>query len=371
VPFTSVQALTALPASPNIGDMVYNYTSARIQYWDGSAWVVPSATTSLFTGTSTIPAFTVAFTVEPIDLPAPYVGMLFYNSTVKSLNVWTGTTWERANTDQQGTVMSDKIGVGHDGSYDDRLALIKILKAQLGWPAICIELTEEQFNISIDNALDTYRQLSAGGYEQRFMVYQLMPDQTVYYLNSPVDRTDAVASVNKIHRMSIAGITGSGPDNTWGQAFAQQFYNSVGAGADLLSTQLVHNWSDEFNRVFAGDIPYTWNEARRELTLKRTIRAMEKVVLEVEIERTEQELLQDRWCKQWMQNWALAECKEYLGMIRSKYTSGTPGPAGTITMNGDTLLAEARQDMTELKEALLNWEYQNAEHGNISFLMAG
>jgi hypothetical protein len=133
----------------------------------------------------------------------------------------------------------------------------------------------------------------------------------------------------------------------------------------------VHNWSDEFNRVFAGDIPYTWNEARRELTLKRTIRAMEKVVLEVEIERTEQELLQDRWCKQWMQNWALAECKEYLGMIRSKYTSGTPGPAGTITMNGDTLLAEARQDMTELKEALLNWEYQNAEHGNISFLMAG
>jgi hypothetical protein len=192
----------------------------------------------------------------------------------------------------------------------------------------------------------------------------------VYHLNSPVDHTDAVVTVQHVWRLNLFGVTGGGPDNTWGQAFAQQFYNYAGGGNDLLSVYLVHQWSEEFQRIFAGDIPFTWNEARRELTLKRAIRQDERVVLEVELERTEQELLLDRWCKQFIQNWALAECKEMLGLIRSKFSSGTPGPAGTITLNGETLLAEARQDFTELKQSLLDYEYNNAEHGNVSFLMA-
>jgi hypothetical protein len=174
----------------------------------------------------------------------------------------------------------------------------------------------------------------------------------------------------KIHRLNLFGVTGSGPDNTWGQAFAQQFYNLADGGGNMLSTHLIHSWAEDFTRMFAGDVPFTWNEARRELTLKRAIRQDEKIVLEVECERSEQELLLDRWCKQFLQNWALAECKEYLGMIRSKYSSGTPGANGTITLNGDTLLAESRQDFTELKEALLNYEYQNAEHSNLAFLFA-
>lgn len=370
-PLNAVSSLTALPAQPSLGDLIYSYTSQRVQYWDGRAWQTPSPSTSLFTtGSALVPAFTVPFSFEGSEMVTPYPGLLFYNTSQRQLNVFNGSTWEQANTAQQGTNITDKIGIGNDGSYDERLRLINILKAQLGWPAVCVELSEEQFNIALDNALDTYRQLSVGGYEQRFFTFRLIKDQLIYYLNSPVDRTDSVVSVMKIHRLNLFGVTGSGPDNTWGQAFAQQFYNLADGGGNMLSTHLVHSWSEDFTRMFAGDVPFTWNEARRELTLKRAIRQDEKIVLEVECERSEQELLLDRWCKQFLQNWALAECKEYLGMIRSKYSSGTPGANGTITLNGDTLLAEARQDFTELKEALLNYEYQNAEHSNISFLLA-
>jgi hypothetical protein len=369
VPLGTVSTATSLPLAPNTGDMVYDFTSQRVQYWDGVAWQIPTPSTTLFTiGLSLAPAFTTSFSFEGADMLLPYVGLLFYNTAQHQLNVWNGTTWEQANTDQQGTAISDKIGIGSDGSYEARLRLINILKAQLGYPAQCVELSEEQFNVALDNALDTYRQLSIGAYEQRFFVFPLLKDQLVYHLNSPVDRTDAIVQVMHVWRLNLFGVTGSGPDNTWGQAFAQQFYNYAGGGNDLLSVHLVHAWSEEFQRIFAGDIPFVWNEARRELTLKRAIRNNERVVLEVELERSEQELLSDRWCKQFLQNWALAECKEYLGLIRSKYSSGTPGAAGTITLNGETLLAEARQDFTELKEALLNYEYQNAEHGNVSFL---
>jgi hypothetical protein len=368
-PLGSVQGLTDLPPSPVVGDVVYNFTSARVQYWDGSAWQIPTPSTALFNNAGVlVPAFTTPFTTEYEDLFAPYVGLLYYNTSQHQLNVWNGSSWEKANTDQEGSPTTDKIGIGNDGTYDQRIRLVNILKAQLGWPAQCVELSEEQFNIAIDNALDTYRQLSVGGYEQRFMVYNIIPGQQVYFLNSPVDRTDAVVSVMKVHRLNLLGINGAGPDNTWGMAYAQQFASIISGGA-LLDTHLIHSWTDEFTRLFAGDLPFTWNEARRELFIKRAIRTNEKVVLEVEIERSEQELLLDRWCKQWLQGWAIAECKEVLGLIRSKYSSGTPGAAGTITLNGDTLLSEARQDFTDLREQLLNYEANNAEHGNLALLI--
>ena len=369
-PMGTVSTGTKFPETPGLGDFFYDYTSQRIAYWNGMVWQAPSASNTLFqSGSVMMPAFTVPFQVEGIEIITPYAGLLFYNTSARVLNVWTGSQWIQANTDQQGNAISDKIGIGNEGTYDGRIRLIKILKSQLGWPAQCIELTEEQFNVAIDNALDTYRQLSVGAYERRFILMLMQTDQQVYYLNSPVDHTDAIVTVHKIHRLNILGANSMNWDtNVYFQTFLSQYYSS--GYTDILSIHLLHTLSEEFSRIFAGDMMFTWNEARRELSVHRRISRNEKVVLEVELERSEQELLQDRWCKQFLQNWALAECKEYLGMIRSKYTSGTPGAAGTITLNGDTLLAEARQDFTELKEALLNYEYQNAEHGNVAFLMA-
>jgi len=370
VPYTKISLVLELPDTANAGDVFYNYTSETIQYWDGAQFQIPTSSTALFnTGSAIVPAFTVPFKLEPADLIAPYIGMLFYNTVLKQLLVWTGLNWIHANTSQEGTPTSDKFGIGNDGTYDQRIRMISILKSQLGYPVQCVELTEEQFNIAIDNALDTYRQLCIGAYEQRFLTYQLIKDQQVYFLNSPIDRTDAVVSVMKVHRLNLLGVNGAGPDNTWGMAFAQQFSQIIGGGGNLLDTHLINQWSEEFTKMFAGDIPFLWNEARRELVLKRSIRQNERIVLEVELERSEQELMSDRWCKQFLQNWALAECKEYLGLIRSKYTSGTPGPSGNISLNGDMLIQEARTDFAELKEALLNYEYQNAEHGSVSFLI--
>jgi hypothetical protein len=285
------------------------------------------------------------------------------------LRVWTGARWIIANTDQLGTPTTDKVGVGTDGSYDERLRLIKVLKAQLGWPTQCVELTEEQFNIAIDNALDTYRQLCVSAYERRLMPYTLLKDQQLYFLNSPADRTDAVVTVHKLHRLNVLGLSGTSFDNN---VYLQTFLGQVNTTgfADTLSIHLLDQMGEHFEAIFAGDLPFTWNEARRELVVHRRVSRDERIVLEVELERSEQELLLDRWCKQWLQGWAMAECKEVLGLIRSKFTSGTPGPAGTITLNGDLLIQEARQDFTDLREQLFNYEAQNAEHGNVAFLFA-
>lgn len=369
IPLNSVKNVIAPPETNTPGDMIYDFTARRITYWDGLDWIVPDSTNTLFSVNGNLfPAFTTPFRVEPVDLLTPYPGLLFYNTVQRQLNVWNGNAWELANTDQAGTPTSDKTGIGNDGSYDQRIRLVNIMKNQLGWPALCVELAEEQFNIAIDNALDTYRQLCISATEQRYILFTLIPDQQLYFLNSPVDQTDRVVTVHKIHRATMPyGYTGAGPEDTWAHAWTQHM-SDFSHGGDLLSMTLLAQWGEDFKRTFAGDLPFNWYEARRELHIHRAIRTPMKVVLEVEMERTEQELMLDRYCKQFIQGWAVAEAKYMLGMIRSKYSSGTPGPSGTITLNGDTLLAEARQDFAELKEGLLNYEYQNAEHGNVSLL---
>lgn len=369
IPLAKVTSGIELPEAPEVGDFCYDFTLQRGQYWDGTSWVTPNASTTLYVGGPISPAFITSLIAEPEKLSAPFLGQLFYNTTTTQLNIWTGSAWVKANTDQEGTPSTDKIAIGTDGSYDERVRLIQVIKAELGYPAVCVELKEENFNVAIDNSLETYRQLSDAAYRMGYILFTMQENQQVYYLNDPVAKTDRVVSVGKIHRLNILGANSLNWDsNVYFQTFLNQYYSS--GYTDILSIHLMHGLSEDFQRIFAGDFTFLWDEPSRELVVTRKIARNEKVILECMMERTEQELILDRWAKQFIQNYAIAECKYILGMIRSKYSSGTPGASGPINLNGEMLISEARQDQTELKEALLNYEYGGlVGKGNLSFLI--
>ena len=139
---------------------------------------------------------------------------------------------------------------------------------------------------------------------------------------------------------------------------------------DLLSIHLISALSEDFERIFAGNLVFNFNENTRQLEIFRKLYRDEKVVMECVMERTEQELLTDRWAKQWLQSWAHAELKEILGQIRSKYPS-LPGANGGLSLNGDTLLNEARQDFEECLRQIRDFEVGNGgvEWGNTAFLI--
>lgn len=370
LPLSGIQSRIDLPADPTVGLFVWNYTTERAQYWDGAAWQYTSPSNTLFnTGTTMVPAFTTPLTIEYELLADPFIGELFYNTQTKALNAWNGSGWIKVNTDQQGLPTSEKIAIGTDGSYEQRQRLINVLQVQLGWPQNCLELKEENFNVAIDNALDNIRMWTDSAYTLKYVMYQLIPNQQTYYLNSPTDGTDKVVSVSKIHRLNVLGIeTANGNDAIWSSGILTSYYSA--ATVDILSLHLLSSLSEEFQRIFAGDLTFLWDEASKELMITRKIYRNEKVILEVQMEKTEQELMQDRWTKQFIQNWALAEAKYQLGLIRSRFSSGTPGAAGTITQNGELLIAEANQDMSELKQSALDYEWGgHVGQGNVSFLI--
>jgi hypothetical protein len=304
------------------------------------------------------------------DPEIPKIGDFFYQTTTRDLLVWTGSEWIKADTASEGTPTTDKIGIGTDGSYDERLRLIKVVKHQMGWPQQCVELTEEQFNVAVDNAVDEFRRRADNAYSHRYISFTIKKGQSVYYLNDPRDHTDKIVTVIKIHRINQLGISSlSAETGLYAQAFFNQLYQ--GSNVDVLSIHMMNQLSELYERVFAGNLTFTWDEPSRQLTvLRRTNVEAERVLLEVSMERTEQELLFDRWARQWLQAWAQSEVMEMLGDIRSKF-GNLPGPNGGITLNGSELLSRAETLQTELLRQITDYEVGNGgvNFGNTAFLM--
>jgi hypothetical protein len=377
-PFNSVSMVSTYPTAPAVGDFIYIAQSqamaAPAQYslklFSLGSWFAPTVDLirvqdPIGTWINIQAAGSVA---GSFDIPIPSVGDFFYQQSTRDLMVWNGNDWVKADTDNEGAPTTDKIGVGTDGSYDERLRLIKVLKHQLGWPGVCVELTEEQFNVAIDNSLDEFRRRADNAYLHRHVAYTLVQNQSNYYLNDPRDKTDKIVNVLKIHRVGTLGISSISAENgIYAQAFFNQLYQ--GSNVDVLSIHLMAQLAETYEKIFAGNLVFTWDEASRQLMILRKISAaQERVILEVVMERTEQELLLDRWAKQWLQGWAQSELWEMLGMLRSKY-GNLPGPNGGITMNGDTLLSMATEQQNELLRQITDYEAGNGgvNFGNTAF----
>lgn len=305
-----------------------------------------------------------------VDPAIPLVGDFFYDVTNRDLLVWNGGAWIKADTEQEGDASNERLGVGTDGSQYQRTELIDTLKRQLGYPQACVELTEQQFDIAVSNAIETFRMRADNAYAHKHLSITMKRGQTVYYLNDPRNGTDKIVNVIKVHRVNMLGL-----NNISSEAglYAQSFFNRLfqGSMVDMTSIHLFHQLSEQFEKIFAGNLVYTWDESSRQLNIMRRLaHEEERVVLEVYAERTEQELLQDRWCKQWLQAWAESEMLEMLGLIRTKYGS-LPGPNGGLTLNGDVLLNMASEKQAELQRQINDFEVGNGgvNFGNTSLLI--
>ena len=112
--------------------------------------------------------------------------------------------------------------------------------------------------------------------------------------------------------------------------------------------------------VIAGRMQFTWHEQTRQLLLHQTIRRPERMLLDAVIERSEQELTQDRWTGPWIQNWALSEAKMMLAGIRGKFQS-LSGPTGAITLNSTDLITQANELREQCLKDIENLIVSNVE----------
>ena len=356
------------PIDPTVGQVYYNPSTNTVTMWNGAIWIPANGTSNIAANVSRdgVKANTVlSGTTFPTN---PVAGDFFYQTATHVLYVWNGVTWIQANTEETGTPSYEKIGVGTTGDLDERIRLVNAIKTQLGYPAVCTELREENFQTAINIALAEFRRRADTAYERKHVLFTIKAGQPTYYLNDPVIGTDKIVDIQHVHRVSTIGLNVLGGDNG---VYAQIFYNQFfyGAMIDILSIHLANSMAEEFEKIFAGTLQYEWNEAKRELTFLRKLYKDERVVLECYMEKTEQEILTDRWSQPWIRDWAYAKCLEMTGLIRSKYAN-LPGANGGLALNGDTLLNKAETMYIELQRQVNDFEVGNFTGlGNPAFLL--
>lgn len=324
------------PANPTAGSVYFDEDQKMVFAWDPDnlTWVPTLAHTVLTGPVDPTPGD------EGLPEGYPTTADFFYNTRVKMLKIWNGTGWTDAES-VTGGPMYQKQDVGTTLNYSARANLIDVLKKQLGYPKICVELIEDHYNIAIDNALQELRRRTDTAYSKQYFFASIMSGQQEYYLNDPTVGTDKIVDVLKIHRLNLLGLVTFAPDNIYAQQFLNQFY-APGVGYDLVSIHLVHSLSETYTQLFAGDVAFNWHEASRVMRIYRRFSTSEKVLLECSCEKLEQELLTDRWAQQWIQQWAEAELMFMLSHIRGKFAS-LPGPGGGLQLNADTMLTEGQR----------------------------
>jgi hypothetical protein len=240
-----------------------------------------------------------------------------------------------------------EIGVGDSGDPAPRRELADNIRKQLGYPTVEVELTKYQMDAAIDQALEQLRLRSASAYRRVYFFIDVKQGYQKYLMTNERVGFNKIVNVMGAWRVTSAFMSVAHAGGVYGQTVLQHLY-SMGT-YDLVSYHIVSDYIEQLEQLFATRITYTFDEPSRELYFFQHFNHQERILLDCVIERTEQELITNRWTKRWIQSWAEAEAKEILAEIRGKFAT-LPGAGGGVSLNAADLLNSAQ----ELKQGCLD-----------------
>lgn len=233
--------------------------------------------------------------------------------------------------------------------YNNRNQLINELRLRLGDQMVDVELDREHYDIAVNLAMATYRQRSAGSVEDAIIFVKTEPGVTEYVL------PNEVIDVHRIYRRGI-GTNNSGGVNfdPFDVAFNNMYMLQAGQLGGIAVFDAFAQYKETISRIFGGEYDFRFNRNTKILKILRNVNHEEDIAISVYNFVPEMVLLKDIYASNWLSNYALAECKYMLGEARSKFTTGLPGPGGSVSLNGEQLKSEAQQEKDALMEEIKN-----------------
>lgn len=218
---------------------------------------------------------------------------------------------------------------------------------RLGHPVVKVEVTNANLDIAIDEAVKRFSQWVPG--TEKIAIFDAVVDQTTYDLTELVPDYISVRDViynpnytdNFITSYAGGSIT---TDFQFGVGSSISYYH--GTMTSMTDYAIINLYTEMYRRITGRE--GTWQIIGTKLLLTPAPKAPLKVGMIYQSMSIDTDVRRDEWIKEW----ALTEIKMSLGAARRKY-QGIPGPRGdTITMDGEALITEAREDQTTLRERL-------------------
>ena len=226
-----------------------------------------------------------------------------------------------------------------------RQELITEMRTILGDGMVDVELDPKHYEQGIDLAVDRFRQRSSNSTEESYIYLKILADTNEYTLPKEV------IEVREIFRRSVAGSNNSIDLDPFELAYTNLYFLQGGRIGGLMTWDAFAQYQEVVRRLFGGYLNFKYHTESNKLILMRRPRAEETVLLQVYMERTADTLITQRYSRPWIRDYALAQCKMMLGEARSKYSS-LPGAQGSVSLNGDSLKAEAQATIERLERAI-------------------
>lgn len=382
-------SFSTVPFIPSRGSEWYDSTNEILYYWDGSKWIESTPIATAYYNNAQ------GFTISTIGkgsnnailIPTPegslastspcsigtgyaYHGVndiqaaeceYYNNGTQKTYPTRdiadTDFLWSQlspaanvlqpqgGNDGVSGVPSYMELGVGDDGTPDERRELMENIRSQLGYPVVEVELTNYQLDTCIQGALESFRKRSGASVRRGFYFLDIEAGKQNYKLTNKVIGYNRIVNVMGAFRFTSAFLSSAHGAGVYGQVVLQHLYNM--GTYDLTSFFLVSQYIEQLEHLFATRLTFGWHEHERLLSFYNSFVRNERVLLDVMVERTEQDLLTDRYIKTWIERYALSEAMMMLAHIRGKFAS-LPGAGGGISLNASELIGIAQSYREEL-----------------------
>ena len=159
---------------------------------------------------------------------------------------------------------------------------------------IDVELDPEDIEECIRTTLDTYKMYSSNAAEEGYFFLEMQENKFEYIL------PDEIVEVREIFRRGLGRTQGGVTFDPFNAAFTNFYLLEAGRQGGLATYRLFTEYQELIGTMFGEHIMFDWKPNSHKLTITRNIRGPETVLLWCYYNRTDDDIIEDRYAKTWV-----------------------------------------------------------------------
>ena len=220
---------------------------------------------------------------------------------------------------------------------------------KLGAPVIDINVSDEQVDDRIDEAVDYWRDYHYNGSQLVYMKHQITQENKD---NGYIDLPTGILGISGIFNMQSSISTGSGIFNVQYQFVLNNLEDITGYNITNYYMSMSH--LEFLQEMLVGKPMIRYNKHVNKLFLDTDPGLLvvgEYIIIEA-YDVIDPATYSDVWGDRWLQNYATALVKEQWGANLTKFTGMQL--VGGVTFNGEQILSDAREERRLMEEEAVN-----------------
>jgi len=220
---------------------------------------------------------------------------------------------------------------------------------KLGAPVIDINVSDEQVDDRIDEAIDYWRDYHYNGSQLVYLKHQITQDDVD---NGYIDLPSGLLGISGIFNMQSSISTGSGIFNVQYQFVLNNLEDIT--GYNITNYYMAMSHLEFLQEMLVGKpmIRYNKHVNRLHLDVDKGVLVVGEYIIIEAYDVIDAATYSDVWSDRWLQNYASALIKEQWGSNITKFSGMQL--VGGVSFNGEQILADAREERRLMEEEAVN-----------------